>query len=258
MNVYTSSNTTDVTFNDGGANLVNSQTYSYYITTTDTCKYTSLPSVMHTTMLLKAATFAPMTNVVTWTPYIGWGVNGISKYEIYKNTGLSGNFGTLNLFKTVQPTDTSIIDSLLCDFDYQYVILAYSRNGLYQSLSNKSMNHPPYGSPDAAVGVLRSTVLNDQYTNTSWNSSKHSAIKNYIVDRSEDGGNTWKYKYGIVANNQTDFTDVNVDVKGISYAYRVSVEDYCGSYSPTSSDIGKTILLKAKVVNSMSIWIGLL
>lgn len=249
LNVYTSSNTTDVTFNDGGANLVNSQTYSYYITTTDTCKYTSLPSVMHTTMLLKAATFAPMTNVVTWTPYIGWGVNGISKYEIYKNTGLSGNFGTLNLFKTVQPTDTSIIDSLLCDFDYQYVILAYSRNGLYQSLSNKSMNHPPYGSPDTAVGVLRSTVLNDQYTNTSWNSSKHSAIKNYIVDRSEDGGNTWKYKYGIVANNQTDFTDVNVDVKGISYAYRVSVEDYCGSYSPTSSDIGKTILLKAKVVN---------
>ncbi len=249
LNVYSSSNATDVTFNDGGASLVNNQTYSYYITTTDTCKYSSLPGVMHTTMLLKASTYAPMTNLVSWTPYIGWGVNGILKYEVYKNTGLSGNFDALSLFKTVQPTDTFIVDSLLCDFDYQYVILAYSRNGLYQSLSNKSMNHPPYSSPDTAVGISRSTVVNDLYTHTNWNASTHSAIKNYIVDRSVDGGNTWANRYGIVANNQTDFTDVNVDVKTTSYTYRVSVEDYCESYSPTSSDIGKTMLLTAKVVN---------
>ncbi|MDZ4757862.1 MAG: PKD domain-containing protein [Bacteroidota bacterium] len=249
LNVYSSSNTTDTTFNDGGANLVNSQTYSYFITTTDTCKYTSLPSVVHTTMLLKASTYAPMTNLVSWTPYIGWGVNGIAKYEVYRNTGLFGTFGTLNLFKTMQATDTSIVDSLLCDSDYQYVVLAYSRNGLYQSLSNKSMNHPPYSSPDTAVGITRSTVVNDRYTHTSWNGSAHSAIKNYILDRSIDGGNTWINRYGIVANNQTSFTDVNVDVKDTSYTYRVSVEDYCGSYSPTSTDIGKTILLKARVEN---------
>ncbi|MBI3235272.1 MAG: PKD domain-containing protein, partial [Bacteroidetes bacterium] len=250
INVFSSNIVTDLTYQEVSPAVdPNTAVYSYTMTTSDSCGWVSAPGTEHRNMLLTANTLAPMTNIITWTPYIGWG-GQLKEYQIWKASQGTGQTSPVyDLYKTVAPTDTVMIDSLLCDSDYYYQVYAIHKTEAWQSMSNPAMNHAPFIYPDTAVSIVRSTVINDQWTYTNWLPSNHPNIKNYVIDK-YDVTKGWQNYYATTKRNVTNYIDVNdVNVHNTSYAYRISVEDYCGNISPVSTDIGKTILLDASIDN---------
>jgi gliding motility-associated-like protein len=250
INVFSSNIATDIYYQETPPAVDPTTTvYAYSLTTADSCGWVSLPGTEHRNMVLTAASLAPMTNIVTWTPYVGWG-NQLKEYQIWKGAlGTGQPNPVFDLYRTVSPNDTSMIDSLLCDSDYHYQIYAIHKSQTWQSLSNPAMNHAPFISPDTLVTVIRTTVIDDKYVLTNWLPSNHPAIKRYIIDKYDDTKG-WQNYYAFTKSNVTSFIDVNdVDVHIRDYTYRVNVEDYCGNVSPLSSEIGRSILFDASIDN---------
>jgi gliding motility-associated-like protein len=240
-NIYSTITDVDTHYNDPLV-FPPTKVWAYTMTTADSCGWESAQGIIHQNIVLAATTLKPMTNLLTWTPYVGWSTE-LKEYQIHKYSGAGG---TLALYRTLAPTDTSFIDSLLCDSDYFYRIVAVHNTQGWESKSNEAFNHPPFINPDTSVSILKATVLDDQFPYITWKPSAHAAVKNYIIDRYDSITNTWNVKYAVVPSNVFSFTDINnLNVHAHTHSYRVNVEDYCGNYSPSSNDIGRTILLDA-------------
>ena len=253
INVYSSTLLSDVQYTDIYPASVDptARSYSYVITTSDSCGWISQPDTIHKTMWLQAATLAPMTNVLNWTPYVGWGAC-LSEYKIYRGARdkFNPNPPVYEYYRSLMPTDTTMIDSLLCDSNYVYYVTAVHCGGTWVSTSNQANNSATFISPDTAVSLKSVTVVNNKNPFLQWNASTFPAVKNYIIDKYESG--QWRIAYDKRPPSILYYTDLNnVDVQKNNYMYRVGIEDYCGNYSPVSTDVGRTILLDASIVSDM-------
>lgn len=228
-----------VQYNVPGLNI-NGAVNCFYLTTNDSCNYVSQPSTTHCTVLLSVTGAVPNTNLLSWTPYVGW--TSVNSYEIWRAEGANAPA----LLTIVPGTQNTYNDSFLCDFDYCYYVIAIHPNGNFRSLSNTVCNHPPFIRPDLPVTMRRTTVLNDAVTLTEWDPTGFPAVKYYQVDRFDSLG-TWTNDYARVMAPVTSFVDPFTNVHGQSYIYRISEADYCGNFSQLS-DVGTSILLDAKLV----------
>lgn len=244
--IYVDNVVTNTTYNDANGGIFD-QRIAYGMRTSDSCGWMSERSLMHKNIVLDVQPVAPMTNQIIWTAYQGWG-SQLRQYDVYKASGTGSG---LSYYRSVGPTDTSTIDSLLCDSDYYYYVVAVHNNGQYLSKSNMKSARPAFIRPDTAVSINRATVLFNKYAHITWQASSHPALKNYVIDR-YDSLNGWQYRYFVSSPLARSFTDLAAEINKRTYTYSVSAEDYCGNTTPMSTDIGRTILFHAWVFNDMA------
>jgi gliding motility-associated-like protein len=232
--VYNGYLVTDTIFNDiGGIIDVQNSNYSYTITTIDRCGNISLPSNSHRTILLACSGAGPISNRLNWTHYVGW--PSISAYRIYKSNGIGG----FKLLTTLPGTDSTYLDNDLCDSNYCYYVAAVHPNGIYISESNHCCNNPPFIYPVLPIGIVKTTVRNNLFIETSWDTSTLLGNKKYLVERALNSDTIFT---AINTTTGSTFIDNKVNVNLNSYRYRVRMQDHCGNLSPYGN-VGTSILL---------------
>jgi len=223
---------------DTAADHINIQPVCYNIQSGDKCGNESGLSNTQCTILLKATNNSPTSILLKWTAYTGWGT--VRNYTVYRSVD-SGTFSKLAILPN---TALTYIDSDLCDKNYHYYIEALHPAGLYTSQSNRAGSHPNYVYQSAPLSLLSVIVSGNNSIRIKWASGVQNDIKKYAVDRLTEQG--WQYNY--MSTTGTQITDNNVNPNIASYGYQVRAEDDCGNSSP-ASNIGKSILLAAKVVH---------
>jgi PKD repeat protein len=214
--------------------------YSYKLQTIDECGYTyPLDSLTAHTTINISTTGNGLTINVSWTPYAGCNFN---EYRLYRTELPSGSpvlIATLPS-STLQYTDTSI----LCPVQYNYRIQTDDLCARpFNSWSDTSAIWPENIFEDQQSSLVRTTVVDDQYTLTEWlpPTVHPDRVTEYQIFRSTDNINFTQV--GTVPAGITSYNDMDVDVDQNSYTYRVIVVNDCGTSGP-ESNIGKSILVE--------------
>jgi gliding motility-associated-like protein len=213
--------------------------YCYTIQTTDRCGNISFTSDTACTIVLHATPYTTGSIMLQWSAYRGW--TGVKAYHIYRREGNGKFVGIADV-----PGDRlQYLDSMLCDLDYCYFVLAEHPQSLFYSRSNYACAHPPYILPSTAPELYVATVEPDNSIAVRWDSTFAANVKVYHIDRSA-GIQPWEADYHIT--HLGSLKDMKVDPSTQSYAYRIRIEDACGNFSPLSNT-GKTILLHTGILD---------
>ena len=247
--IHTSSLLNDTVFVDSTNVQPDSQSYSYGIYDVNKCGLYSDTLAIHSTINLsvdKVPNFNGLS--ITWTGYRGWGSN-LSGYALYR----MGANKKYTFIKPLSPTDTSYIDSSLCDSVYEYFVEGINTNQNFISFSNIDTNSPAYVYQTTALELKVTTVVNNDSLKYSWTPGTQSNIKGYTIDR-WTLKNGWRdnYYFRKVYKTTTPDSlyayDSDVDVHNLNYIYRANVMDDCGNIGALNSNDGKSILLKASII----------
>ncbi|MCX6352179.1 MAG: PKD domain-containing protein [Bacteroidetes bacterium] len=228
--IYTTYNRNDTAYSD--AAISNStQSYCYNISATDDCNHTSTPLKKHCTIHLQAIPINGVSVSLIWSPYIGW--DSVLSYNLYKRKSGSKD----SLLATFAGGNYTYTDTGLCDFAYQYYVIAKALKGGFISYSNKIIFHPTYVKQDTALSIHYATVIDDANVEVSWKKTKLLNLQSYYLEKKETKGIQTPE---LIALRDTFYLDKKTDVHSKIYQYRVGVGDRCGNTYPNGS-IGQTI-----------------
>ncbi len=213
----------------------NSGPLCYTMETSDVCRNISNPGQEHCSIHLTISNPASAQNLLDWTPYVGW--TDVDRYSIYRKTEDS----TFSLLTEVSGDSTQYLDEPVCNERYCYYIIAHHPSEDFTSKSNQACKEPPYELQEEPLDLNYTTVLNDSFTQTSWEPGIQSNIDEYIIDRYQKE-NGWQQEYA--TTESTQFRDLPAMVNRSSYQYRVTVKDQCGNVSDPSN-VGSSIYLQS-------------
>ena len=229
------------TFTDNVPNT-KSNTYSYKLQTTDRCGF-ELPLqnlTAHTTIDINTSKNGLIV-FVNWTAYEGC---NISSYNLYRTERPSGS---PVLISNVSNTTLNYTDSsLTCPSQYEYKVEAIDLCGnTYNSFSDTSAIWPENILINQQSNIVRSTVIYNTSILTEWMAPTifPNRVLEYHVYKSIDKINF--SKVGITPAGIMSFIDTDVDVKNLSYTYKVIVVNDC-NLEGRESNIGKSIVLDGK------------
>ncbi len=216
-----------LTFADTGLNTKNN-TYTYYITVTDSCNNPeSVPTVSHTTMNL-TATGSLGAIILNWTPYIGFPV--LDKYVVERSRD------GINYFEvdTLPAGVTYTTDTVSC-VPYYYRVRATELGGNAEfSYSDTSGARAVDPIPPQINYLRRVTVLTTSSTNGSvqldWNLSVARDVKQYLIYRKETSSSTYSL-IGFTNGTTKTFTDFGLNTRDLTYDYKMQVLDSCDNVS---------------------------
>jgi len=224
-------------FHDSTINTGASE-YCFSMQSTDKCGHVSYGSFEHCTMLLTGVQTTQPANMLSWNNYNGWLPD---RYYIYRA-------GTNGIFKRVDSVNSSVLsytDSVVCDADYCYYILAVNKTLGLASKSNIVCLKDQYIRDNRIPNLRYTTVRNNNVIQVQWDSSAYKGLLGYQVAKySQISG--WVDNYAFTQANM--LTDPNVKIKDSSYAYKVRTIDKCG-YTGPESNPGTSVLLKQNVSN---------
>jgi gliding motility-associated-like protein len=245
MQVFTSADANDTSFNDIGLNTLK-KTYSYKLQIKDRCGYLWPldSSRTHTTMNVTGKT-AINKALLDWTPYVGW--DTVLRYVIYRQ----------NVFRPLEWDSIGWVygDSLhytdyeiICYRTHHYKIKAVEERGHEQFAWSDTTAVTPIYIPNVIRNdIIRATVEQDRSVLVEWSPSRTKRPWNYILQRSINNIN---FKtIGVYDRRTFHAYDQNVRVNDSSYIYRMFVKDSCGDLSGFTN-IAKTILLKIDTVQT--------
>ncbi len=182
------------------------------------------------------------TLTVNWTPYGGWPV---AHYEVYAQVA-GGSWFLLGIHNP--SAGSALHENVLPFTTYQHVVKAVGANGSDRSLSNKVVSPTDYPPVPQSNYIRTATVLADDHIQVTDTVDASAVARRYLLERSASGepfeviavrpGNA-------VSGGLLVFDDHEVEADRRSYAYRVQVEDSCGSFAVTSNTAA-TIHLRAE------------
>jgi gliding motility-associated-like protein len=214
-------------------------TYSYYISSLDSCGTESVPSDTHTVVFLKAKGHSQYIQL-DWSAYKGfknW------RYLLEKKKP-NGNWYIIDTFDT--NTLTYHDSDIHCHTFYMYRIRSISTDSAaFISFSNQAGDTGYEDVLPLVSQVQRATVGITGTTNgtidVNWNASASKDNEGYYLFRSTDDVN-WKLLRRL--NQQFSFTDSNLNTASRSYFYKIEAIDSCGNLSKDYSKTHRSILLK--------------
>ncbi|MEY4109843.1 MAG: hypothetical protein RLZZ46_197, partial [Bacteroidota bacterium] len=201
---------------------LSAQSVCYAVQVEDSCNVRSSFGISHCTIKASVARPAgiPYALELKWTPYKGW--DDLQYYEIYR----SKNNGSFQLHRQTKAWELSNTDTLLCDDDYCYYVVAVSKSGL-RSRSNSTCGRPLYFLPFSQVPLQLATVEQSSYVTLEWEHGPeyYSGIT-YLVTRQQ--ASSWM---PIGATRQKYFEDYAAPVNREAIRYSVGYKDHCGAVS---------------------------
>jgi gliding motility-associated-like protein len=200
---------------------------------TDICGYESKIGNKHCTMVLKVMDDKPFTNLLVWTPYIGW--SDIDNYTIYRKKQGEKNYKILT---TLPSSYVSYLDSDLCHIEYTYYIKANFNN--LESNSNTGTNMPKFIFPPTYTDVKNVTVLDNNTIQVSWLPNNNTNFYNYELKRT----NVQTYQTEVIYTITPNYIDKDVNTSLYNYVYQVTETDKCGFRSMSLYE-GKNMVLNA-------------
>ncbi len=228
-------------FIESGLNTLDNS-YCYKVGVTNKCSNVILLSELtgHCTMNIEAEKSNDDSGIhIYWNPYAGCIVD---KYELYRSYDQFSNESLIAVLnnKTHEFIDTTVY----CPLPYSYKVKAIGLcNSNYFSYSDTAMSTIEDFEQELATNIIRTTVLNNQYTLTEWSTSitHPENIRHYLLFRSED--NERFNLIAVLQRETTSYIDNTVDVNLKNYYYRVEIENECGIISGRSNS-GSSILLQ--------------
>lgn len=214
-------------------------TYSYAVLAKDVCGNWSEPSIIHTTVELKAIG-VENANVLNWTPYKGW--DSVEHYVIYRLNESTKEF--LEIAKLDGDVLSYVDSNITCKIIHRYKIKANTKQLI--SWSDTAAAIPIYKPILPVPHVVRATVYNNAEVLLSWNRVSHKYPFKFVLTKtSKDPKNA--FERIVLGSTDTFYIDKKVDVQNYSYEYTMQIEDECGGVG-TPSNKAKTILLKLDMV----------
>jgi len=229
--------------------------YCFLVQAVNVCGYRSdtSGSLYHCTINLDAK---PGINEaqLSWTPYYGWDV---AQYKILRQGAESPP--VFAIIDSVPGSQLKYIDTnVVCYRPMVYKVEGIEKAGNRMvSFSDTAATVPNHVAHVPPAQMVRATVENNKNTVVEWTPVAKGHVKNWILEKSEDGVNFQLIDTPITANIDSE-ADQQVDVQKTSYTYRLRILDSCGDLGPYS-DIGKTILLNADTnadVKPYLVWTG--
>ena len=242
----TINNSATVTFSDNHNLNTLSNSYCYKIQTVDGCSYRfPLDSLDEHCTINVTAKGTGKDIKVSWTPYIG---AGIDTYSIYRMENPAAN---TVLIANVPAGILTIIDTTLaCPLNFSYRIRANNLNGNHVfSNSDTSIAKPPYNPLiNQHVDVVRSTVINNSSILTEWKAPVIAPEKviSYAIYKSTDNVN-FSHLTNVSASVH-EYIDNNVEVNTENYYYKIKIVNSCG-FTSVESNKSSSILLKAMLID---------
>lgn len=235
----------DVTLKPGDYQLrVPSQNSMYQLLAINDCRDTVSVGKLHKPMKLsiseKSGTFFPLLN---WTQYQGW--DNLANYEVVRTT----NGVDLEIVALLQPTDTSYVDSLVCNNFYSYFIRA--TQPLYSSNSTTDTISPAYVGPTGATELFTTTVIDNKTILTTWQSHNHPQVSQYVISRT-DPNFGFVERHAIVED--TFFIDnIEVFADRDIYKYTITGIDFCLSKSESSMESNSIVVAITRNENDVDL-----
>ncbi|MDW8302985.1 MAG: gliding motility-associated C-terminal domain-containing protein, partial [Bacteroidia bacterium] len=230
-----------LTFTDTGLNT-KQNTYTYYITVTDSCNNPeSVPTTAHTTMNL-TATGSLGAILLSWTPYIGFPV--LDKYIIERS---KDGINYLEI-DTLPAHITQTTDTVSC-VPYYYRIRAAELGGNAEfSYSDTSGARAIDPIPPQINFLRRVTVLTTSATNGSvqldWELSPSKDVKKYLIYRKESSSPSYTL-IGFTNSTTKTYTDFGLNTRDLTYDYKIQVLDSCDNVSAEYTTVHTTINITA-------------
>jgi gliding motility-associated-like protein len=212
---------------------VPSQNSLYLLTAINDCRDTVPVGNVHKPVNLniseKSGTFFPLLN---WTQYKGW--NNLANYEVVRTT----NGENEEVIALLQPSDTSYVDSLVCNNFYSYFIRA--TQPLYAANSTTDTISPKYEGPSGETELFTTTVIDNKTILTTWQAHKHPQVSKYLVSRTDPN-------YGFVERHAVVEDTFLIDKVEIFadrdvYKYTITGIDYCQSKSESSIESNSIVV----------------
>lgn len=200
----------------------------------DICELDGPSSEPHCFIHLTVTSTQPFTNLVQWTPYVGWG--GVKEYEVYRMAEGESEYSLLGI-----TSDTTFSDSLLCEQLYSYKVKAVHSSEPLESWSFSESCVPQYPRNEVPSDIRNVTVEGANEILIYWNSSSFSRHAYYILNKYKNDESNWVES---IILNDTFYVDLDVQTSEHSYVYTITAVDECGYSSPTGRE-GKSILLNA-------------
>ncbi len=205
---------------------------------------TSAMGVNHNTIFVSTSLDICAKQVqVSWNDYINWN-GGVDRYELYT----SENNGAFSLVYSGTNTVFNHSD-VNRNSDYCYVVIAYSVNGGYTSVSNKICRfvYEP-DKPDFHY-LQVATVNADESVDLRLHSDLSSATGQFRFERSDDVTGPFEIiGYGTPTADPFTFNDATAITPQQSYFYRAIAVDSCGD-DAAISNISKTMYLTVSADN---------
>jgi gliding motility-associated-like protein len=214
-------------------------TYSYYMTSLDSCGTESVPSDTHTVVHLKVKGHSEYIQV-DWSAYKGW-----KNWRYLLERKLPNkNWAVIDTFDT---NTFSYHDSdIHCHTFYLYRIRSINTDSMvFMSFSNQA-GDTGYETVAPLVSAIQHVTVGatggkDGTISMSWNPSASEDNEGYYIFRSTDNV---KWKLIRRLNRQYTFTDSNLNTGGQAYYYRIQAVDSCGNLSVDYSRLHRSMLLK--------------
>jgi len=176
---------------------------------------------------------------IFWTPYTGWGNNGVAVQEVYRRD----NGGNSELIATLDGTITTYRDNIIeDDHEYCYFVWAYSATvNNAQSISNISCEITTAPVQPVTFSMFTATVTNPDENTIILNTSPTVNAFEYVLLRKSNKDPFFQEVDSYTSNNATDpFIDSDVNTSTFYYDYKVALVNEC-SDTVNISNIGRTI-----------------
>ncbi len=197
--------------------------YTYYVKAIDSCgNNVSLASAIHTSILLSSSGGA-MTNLLSWTKYVGWTPLSYTVQRLIN--------GTWTSVKTLLGSDSTWADtsSLKCNQPNSYRVYALKFNG-DTSYSDTTLV-APYDTIRPAAPFIRSvSVVNNTDVKISFNKVADQDVNRYEIWYATNGG-----AYSLLTtifyplNSPVSFTQTGLNTLSDNYSYYVLAIDSCSN-----------------------------
>ncbi len=222
---------------------VNTARYCYEVQFQDICGLKSGLSDPHCLIYLRVFPEGERALRLEWSPYVGW--DSVTAYRVYRMDSVP------RLLATLPPSDTTYLDSNLCDERYCYYVEALHPGGVWRSLSNMDCDTPVYPYQGEPYRLYYVSVTPDHRVEMAWEEGSQSNLRYYELSWRDTSG-VWRDDYARMGVGTTSWIDGGVDPTIASHWYRVRTVDECGYVGPWSN-LGKTIWLRAAVLPSKAV-----
>ena len=239
------------TYTDILADKACEESYSYRIIAIDKCGRESAPindenSQRTITLNLPQIDECDRVAKLSWNPYDDL-PGGIGGYKVFRTTNGGVPVEVVDL-KGSATTSYDDIYPFENGFTYGYQVQAYNVSKTEFSVSCQRLWVFSGSDVPDSVYITKASVVNDSYVRVDFHSSPDSTVKKMILERSDDGGNTFfaidsLSVLGDFVPEDHFMNDTTADVHSQSYSYRLVAYDYCLT-TKIYSNISKTIFLQ--------------
>jgi gliding motility-associated-like protein len=220
-------------------NVVPYDSLCYEMAVQDYCDFTGKPTAQHCFIHLRAQSISNYTNILSWTPYIGW--SDVKAYYVHRSTD------GINFQKVGQVKGDLLqyIDSNLCNTEYTYYVEAIHPSENFKSRSTRVTQTPIYTYNDGVSSIQNVSVIAEDEIEVKWHKSKFQYFNNYVVYKYNNDGSQLISEFEVT---DTFMRDKDVNTNDESYIYRILEKDRCG-YLNQGKNYGKSILLQGYYAN---------